>query len=53
MRSNFRDEKTPHMMIDDVNGGQNHKGVYLNRTCQKSGMIDVFPVLNAFLNVRN
>lgn len=48
-----RRKKTPHFMIDEVNGGQNHKGMYLNRTCQKSGMIDVFPVFNASLNVRD
>lgn len=48
-----RRKKNPHMMIDEVNGGQNHEGMYLNRTCQKPRMIDVFPVFNASLNVRD
>lgn len=51
MSSYFRDEKkNPHMMINEGNGGRNHKSMYLNRTCQKSGMIDAFPLCNASLN---
>lgn len=40
-------------MINDRNRGGNHKSMYLNRTCQKSTMIDVFAVDIANLNYKD
>lgn len=40
-------------MINDRIRGGNHKSMYLNRTCQKYAMIDVFAVHNANLNYKD